>query len=240
MVEKIFNFLTFKTPHSTLRHLAARSNMFHHNPRQSESKNEKDESSALFSESIEIILEKSLGSLKMPLVTSGTSAGKVDKGSAPQIIEESKSQNKDALSDPVPERMHHSKMKQTTALNLKAASMKLYRLMTQDATERRIPGRIESPGFDVDFKKIDSIAQGIGTAIRNYMDQWSELKASRGQVKVLAEKWFNASYPVIKKRLDVAAVCLRAWLTRSSGSRSSPVWTGGYRDGVPRKGNSGP
>ena len=68
----------------------------------------------------------------------------------------------------------------------------------------------------------------------------SELKASRGQVKVLAEKWFNASYPVIKKRLDVAAVCLRAWLTRSSGSRSSPVWTGGYRDGVPPKGNSGP
>ena len=96
-----------------------------------------------------------------------TSAGKIDKGSAAPIVENAKSQNKDALYDHVPEREHHSKMKQIAAVNLKAASMKLYRFMPQDATERRIPGRIESPGFDVDFKKIDSIAQGIGTAIGN-------------------------------------------------------------------------
>ena len=215
--------------------------MFRDKSGHSASKAEKDEGSGLrsiFRKHRDDTGEKSRESQN----TSGhdITTGKVGKGLATPIVEDAKSQNKDTLPDPVSEREPQSRMKQMAAGNLNAASMKLDRLMPRDATERRIPGGIESPSFDVDFTNIDSMAHGIGTAIENYMDQRSELKASRGQVKVFVEKWFNASYPVIKKGLDVAAVCLLELLAnQSSASRSSPVWTSGYRDGVSRKGNSG-
>ena len=108
--------------------------------------------------------------------------------------------------DPSAEKEPQSRMRRTATSNLKSAAMKLDSLMPKDAAERKIPGGIESRSFDVGIKNIDTLAQGIGIAVGNYMDQRSDLKASRGPVKVFVEKWFDASYPIVSKGLDIAAV----------------------------------
>jgi hypothetical protein len=57
-----------------------------------------------------------------------------------------------------------------------------------------------------DFDDFDKNVKEIGSAIDNFMDKRTELRAQKGQIKEIAEKWYKACFPFVKGGLGIASV----------------------------------
>lgn len=56
------------------------------------------------------------------------------------------------------------------------------------------------------FDDFDKNVKEIGSAIDNFMDKRTELRAQKGQIKEIAQKWYKACFPFVKGGLGIASV----------------------------------
>jgi hypothetical protein len=152
---------------------------------------------------VETVPEASIGesvvSPQLPDSTkSQTSAGKIE--SMTSITKDGETETQSASQG-------KTRQRRAAEESFKTAVEKLQHLMLQIAgkeSSKLITTVISIDNFD-DF---DKNVNEIGSAIDNFIDNRTELRAQKGQIKEIAEKWYKACFPFVKGGLGIASVCI--------------------------------